>query len=233
MLFIHSRNSRAGFTLMEFLVALFIFALITSTLFGSFSGVFSRATDLERELAFHEMGLICLSHLQRELKEIYVPLPPAYKKPTSDSSPNPYRIVGDVSEIGSQGFGRLRFTPQTELPVDSLTVRPTQAVVYYVAELEDGQKVLKRALRPNDEKMAEFEPHDADVTLCERIAELELNYFNSEGDTQDTWDSESDDQDYATPRAIRISMALGEDPEAATQFETTVVLPVWRNPLES
>lgn len=221
-----------GFTLVEILVALFIFALITTTLFGSFNGVFSRTAELDQELAYYEMGPLCLNHIQRELKEILIQLPPAYKKPTSESTPDPYRLVGGASEIGSDGFGRLRFTTQTNLPMDTQMARPPQVIIYYVDETDDEQRVLKRALRSNEEEKDDFEPHGADATLCEGVLELEYSYIDSEGEIQESWDSESDDQEYATPRAIKISLLLGNQ-VTTTRFETTVVLPVWRNPMES
>ena len=97
-----------GFTLLEILVALAIFALITTTVFGSFNGVFSRATELDADLDHHETGVLCLNHMQRELKEIYIVPSTAFKPPNQDNPQDPFRVVGDLTEAGGESFGRLR-----------------------------------------------------------------------------------------------------------------------------
>ncbi len=217
---------------MEILVALFIFALITATLFGSFDGVFSRSAELDEELSRHEMGVMALSHMQRELREIFVHLPPAYQKPETESTESPYRILGDVADIGGATFGRLRFTSLTQLPIDTQTIRPPKAVIYYVDQADDDRLTLKRGLRANDDEDDPFEPQADDATLCEDLLKLTFSYMDAEGESQEQWDSESGDQAYATPRAIKIDLVLGTEARA-THLETTVALPVWRNPMES
>ena len=223
----------AGFTLVEILVALFIFALITTTLFGSFTGVFSSASDLDANLVHFESGSLCLSHIQRELREIFVHLPPAYQKPGINSEPSFYRIMGSVSEIDGKSYGRLRFTALTQLPIDGRTARPPLAVIYYVDQREDGRLALRRALRANDTADREFEPQTADATLCEDLLEFELAYMDSAGELQKNWDSESEDFAYATPRAIKIALSIGTQEAVAAHLETSVALPAWRPPLES
>jgi len=222
---------QTGFTLLEILVALVIFAIITTTVFGSFNGVFSRAKELDSDLAHHEMGVLCLNQMQRELKEIFIQRPPAFKPPTQEKSADPFRIVGDLSEWGGDSFGRLRFTSLARLPIDSQTIRPPQAVTYYTDETDGDRFVLKRAVRANDDS-DEFEPRSDDIILCEDVLEFELIYLDAEGESSEKWDSGSDDQDYTTPRAIQIKLLLGSQSPTA-RFETTVALPVWRDPVES
>ena len=227
-----SLGRQDGFTLMEILVALFIFALIAATLFGSFEGVFSRSAELDEGLYHQEMGVLALSHMQRELQEIFIHQPPAYSKPEPESPESPYRIIGDESDLGGETFGRLRFATLTQLPMDSQAIRPPRAVIYYVDQADDGGLILKRALRANDDQKDPFEPQTDDAVLCEDLLELTFSFVDAEGENQSQWDSESEEQAFATPRAIKIELMLGTQGRT-TRFGTTVTLPVWRNPLES
>ena len=47
-----------------------------------------------------------------------------------------------------------------------------------------------------------------------------------------SWDSESQDVDYATPRAINILLEVGEEESVSMVFETMVMLPVVREAIE-
>ena len=105
-------------------------------------------------------------------------------------------------------------------------------IVYYADRSEEGLIALKRALRAGSSEWSEFEPKTEDATLCEGLQALEFNFLDEEGDIQESWDSESESTGFATPKAIQIRILAGPE-ETATQFDTTIVLPVWRAPVES
>ena len=117
--FWHPNDPQLGFTLVEILVALFIFAIIATTIFGSFDGVFSRAKELDGQLNSDQGVLNCLHHMQQELQTAYVHLPPAYTPPRQESPISPYHIISDTTVIEGNPFGRLRFTSSITLPIDT------------------------------------------------------------------------------------------------------------------
>jgi general secretion pathway protein J len=60
------------------------------------------------------------------------------------------------------------------------------------------------------------------------VKTLTFKFFDHEGAEHDQWDSESDDVDYATPRAVAIQLEIGT-PSATFEYETRVNLPAFRD----
>ena len=71
----------------------------------------------------------------------------------------------------------------------------------------------------------------SDPVLCENVKSLVFKYYDQEGSEYDVWDSDSADVDYSTPRAIKITLEIGDD-SSFLHFETMVKLPVFREKIE-
>ena len=70
-----------------------------------------------------------------------------------------------------------------------------------------------------------------DPVLCEKIKTLAFTYYDEEGADYEIWDSESPDFKYATPRAIRITLEIGDEEEFQI-YHTKITLPVYRGKME-
>ena len=73
----------------------------------------------------------------------------------------------------------------------------------------------------------EFEESETDPELCEQVREFTLTYFDVNGKEYEEWDSEDDDVEYGTPRAVKIKLALGDE-SAPDVFTTEIALPIYR-----
>ena len=71
-----------------------------------------------------------------------------------------------------------------------------------------------------------------DISERYNLKALTFRYYGSEGEENDTWDSDSEDLGYATPRAIGIKLAIGNN-EKSQEFETVVKLPQFRENIEN
>jgi general secretion pathway protein J len=214
-----------GFTLIEILAAIFIFALVTGLTYGSFEGVFSSADRVNAGSQLYEMGSVCIERMVFDLQDIHVMTYPRYAPPDIDDEPNIYQIKGESAGAAGESFARLRFASLAHLDFRSATQQGIAQIVYYVQETEGDGFVLRRSdhLYP----YPEFEENPLDPVLCEQVRAFELIYYDDEGREFEDWDSESDDYEYSTPRSIRIKLALGQDPNLVT-FETAVTLPLYR-----
>ena len=214
-----------GFTLLEILVAIFIFAVIVTTLFGSYNLVFSNVKNIHEGTALYEMAKNCLNRMVVDLTSAYVSPPSGYTPPEFNEAPDPYRIVGDDSYAGGKRFSRLRFASLAHLPLENRHGGGIAEIVYYVQADDVRGYVLKRAdtLYP----YAPFEEKGIDPVLCEGLKSLFFSYYDHEGNAHELWDSDSDTFEYATPRAIRIRLEVG-DASSALLFETMVTLPASR-----
>jgi general secretion pathway protein J len=223
------KYSTAGFTLLEILLAFLILAIVVTTILGSFNAVFSTTDTLENSSKYYDMARNCLNRMTLDLAALYVSQPPIYKKPEFDDPPDPYRIAGSIADVGGTGFATLRFTSSAHIPLDKSNRSGIAEIIYYVQAKTDGQLVLKRAdhLYP----YPQFEEKGSDPVLCRHVKSLAFKYYNDAGEESDEWNSDTDDNDHATPTAIGIQLEIGNESQSYA-FETTVQLAVHREKIE-
>jgi general secretion pathway protein J len=220
----------AGFTLLEIMISIFIFSIIITTIFASFRSVFFSADKINAGLDLYGMTGSCLNRISLDLSGITIAQPPEYTKPGFDSSPDPYRVVGDQSELSGADFPRLRLTSQSHVPLDGSVHESVAEIVYYVSEDEQNGYQLRRS-----DLLYPYTPPEeqaGDPVLCEELKSLVFTYYDIEGTAYDTWDSESESTAYATPKAINILLEVGDEESITMVFETMVMLPVVREALE-
>ncbi|MDM8523382.1 type II secretion system protein [Desulfococcaceae bacterium HSG8] len=230
------KQETAGFTLFEILIAIFIFGIIVTTIFGSFTAVFSNAEEIDKTTAAYELAKNCLDRMVVDLGSVYISSDTAYIKPSVGSSdtPDPYRIMGDTSYAGTTVFSRLRITSSAHISLENSERDGIAEIVYYVQLMDEDVYVLRRAdsLYPYTRFEGKtFEEKGSDPILCEGIKSLEFIYYDDEGTEYERWDSESDESKYATPTAIRIKLELGDE-FSSLLFETMVKLPIFREKKE-
>lgn len=215
-----------GFTLLEILVAMSIFAIVMGLIFGTFEGVFSNADHVNAGSGIYEMADACIERITADLQEIHVTQQPRYKIPDMDSEPDLYRVEGKNESIGGGTFARLRFASLAHLPISGDAREGIAEIVYYAQEVENGTYVIRRAdrLYPYPE---EFEPDETDPVLCEQVLSFKLIFYDKEGREREEWDSEDDDYDNSTPAAVGVELKLGGE-ETPYDFKTTISLPMRR-----
>jgi general secretion pathway protein J len=222
-------GDRSGFTLLEIMVAIFIFAVVITTVFGSFRAVFSSTDAVSSDVAIFESARICLGRMATDLENLIVSDYPRYRKPAFNDPPDPYRLVGDTTDVAGSSFGRLRFASLAHLSFNRDPRQGVCRIAYYVDQRDDESIVLRRAdhLYP----FPDFEESEDDPILCDNLLALEFEYLNADDEMNDRWDSESDDTDYATPRLVEIRLTVGT-PSRPKLFTTRVSLHVYREATE-
>lgn len=218
-------ESCKGFTLLEIMVAIFIFALVITTVFASFRTVFSSADAVGGDVAVFQTARTCLGRMATDLAAMHVSHYPRYTEPEFNDPEDPYRLVGDATDVAGGSFGRLRFTSVAHLPINRDTRQGVCRIVYYVHQRADDSLVLRRAdhLYP----FPDFEESEDDPILCDTILALEFGYLGTEGEMNERWDSESADTDFATPRLVEIRLTVGT-PSRSKTFTTRVPLYAYR-----
>ena len=110
-----TRCADHGFTLLEIMIAIFIFAIIATTIFTSYSSLLSGNETSDQGTASYEMAKNCLSRMIVDLESIHLTLPPGYSPPVLGEPPDLYRISGEIFDIQGVSFPRLRFTSLAHL----------------------------------------------------------------------------------------------------------------------
>ena len=221
--------SGCGFTLLEIMVAIFIFAVVITTVFGSFRAVFSSADAVGNDVTIFESARTCLGRMATDLKGLMVSDYPRYVKPEFNDPKDPYQLIGDTTAVAGSSFGRLQVASLAHLTVNRDSRLGVCRIVYYVDQRSDESLVLRRAdhLYP----FPDFEESEDDPILCDNILALEFAYLGAEDEISDRWDSESADTDYATPRSVEIRLTVGT-PTRPKPFTTRISLHVYRKTAE-
>ncbi len=214
-----------GFTLIEILVAIFIFSILFTVLFGSFRSLSTSTDTLANGTVQYEMGQHCMSRIVTDIEEMYVKIPPQYKQANLRDSTDPYRVEGSSEFVDGKTVSRFRFTSQAHFSFTNQKREGVAEIVYYVTTLEDGECVLRRAdqLYPYET----FEEKKSDPIICKNLQGFSVTFFNDDGEESDEWDSESSEFHYATPISIQIVLKIG-DKDAPTVFSTRIYVPVHR-----
>lgn len=224
-----SPASRAGFTLLEIMVAIFIFAVMITTVFGSFRVVFSSTDAVSGDVAIFQSARVCMERMAADLTALTISHYPRYTKPEFNDPLDHYRLVGDATVVAASSFGRLQFASLEHLPLNQEPRPRICRIVYYVHQRADRSLVLRRA--DHGFPFPDFEESEQDPILCENILALEFEYRNAEGQMSDRWDSESSETDYSTPRSVEIRLTVGSASRPMS-FTTRVPLHVYRQAAE-
>ena len=219
------RHLNSGFTLLEIVIAIFIFSVIVTTIFGSYNSVFTGAEIINEGVTSYETARTCLNRMIFDLESIHVSLSPQYSPPDFNGPPDPYRIVGSTVNVQTVSFPKLRFTSTAHVSFGGKTESHIAEIVYYVQATDNEHYLLRRA--DNLYPYEEFEENANDPVLCENLKSLTFNYYDREGTEYDMWDSEAEDFGYASPAAIGITLELTSSTDSLW-FKTMVTLPVYR-----
>lgn len=214
-----------GFTLLEILIAIFIFAVVATTIFGSFNYIFSATDAFNGGMAVHETARACLNRMTTDLQSVFVSLYPAYTPPGQDATPDPYRFSSEIGAVGNRSFPKLRFASLAHVAFEKSRPEGVAEIVYYVQPGHDEAFTLRRSdtLYPYQP----FREKNIDPVLCENLKSLTFTYYDADGNDYDHWNSDSDDFEYATPRAVGIQLEL-EGGSFSQNFATLVILPTYR-----
>lgn len=202
-----------------------IFAILITAVLTSFRAILNSAQALQNDDAYYEMGQATLSRMIRDLQSVVVAPELTYKIPEFNDLSDPYRVLGERTALGGGDFSKLRFTSLEHLSFGGNEFAGISEITYYVQQIDTDMVVLKRS-----DRIWPFEPFEEsalDPVLCENLKSMTLAYWDAEGNTNDTWDSDSNEHDYATPRAVEITLTLG-DASHTVSLSTVVTLPVYR-----
>jgi general secretion pathway protein J len=216
----------SGFTLLEIIVAIFVFSILITAVFNSFRSISSGAETLQRGDAFYQSAHDALSQMVRDLESVYVTCPPKYKPPEFNSTPDPYRVSGELSSMAGEQFSKLQFTSFEHIAINGDKSKGISQIIYYSHRVATDQFVLRRS-----DHVWPYEPFKEsgnDPILCEKLKSIQFKYYDAAGEIHDHWNSDSNDFDNTTPRAVEIKLKIGDE-SGSVSLGTIVALPVFRD----
>lgn len=230
-----------GFTLIEILVSISIFAVLATMVYSSLNAVLSKNDAIKESVSAFEMAKNTLNRMTIDLKAAFVEQYPEYQIPGINDPPDPYRFYGEESFAGAERTSRITFAAAGHLPISSDVVSGLARIMYYAERDDDPEEntmVIKRSDIPFPYDIDSGQRHDAihdtapDPVICEQVTSFALTYIDEEGQTHETWDSDSERYRFATPRAVVIELAIAGENQIH-EFFTRIAIPVYRKRLEN
>ena len=216
-------NNSKGFTLLEILVAISIFAVILSVIFASYTGTFRIIEELESQSEIYEMARIAIGRIQEDLESACL-----YKTDETSEPDQTGPFVGEDKEVSGRDADTLRFLSKAHLDLDKEGDTGGIAEIgYYIKEIqeEDGL-VLYRTDTPEFEEAPEEET--GGWILCEGLHSMNFTYYNADGKEFDTWDTEEKTFKDTLPVRVLLELYFLDKlhPEEPLRFETGIALPM-------
>lgn len=215
------RNKVSGFTLIEVLIAIFILAVVLSTVYAAYTGTYRIIRISEYDSDIYNMGRMTL---QRMLQDF--------------SAVGPYNgkfeLVSRPSDMGKQAFPKLVFASTVNLDLGHQENPAGVSTIDYYVE-EDREKegfVLVRVENIHREKLLDdqIDLKKGSFPLCNKVHSLSYKFYDRTGKEYETWDSTADTemQKNRLPAGIAVELNLinPDNRDNPFKFMTKIYLPV-------
>lgn len=194
----HTKRSR-GFTLLELLVAIGIFALVSAIAYGSLARFMDDRVRLDTEHEFWRGLSLAFSRMQDDLSE-------ARERKIRDAigvslQPTQPAFRGQPTDTRSTGLPSLEFTRGGVLTFDSGARSDLQRVAYRLTD--DG--ILKRLVWPVLDPGPETKPQEQ--TLLTDVEDFRVRFYGPNGVWLDFWPAAGNVTDIL-PRGVEITLTL-------------------------
>jgi len=104
----YETRHKKGFTLLEILIALSIFAIVIPTIFVSYTGTFRIINETESQADIYEMARIALERIREDLESACFFFRES-EGPKKGTAIQPYQFTGDHAEIQGRSADTLSF----------------------------------------------------------------------------------------------------------------------------
>jgi len=222
------KNS-SGFTLLEILIAMFIFAIVLSTIYTSYTGTFRIVDETQYQADIYGMARITLERMHEDLESVYIT---QYSEPSesNEEGGGVVEFLGEDKEIKDSGADSLRFISRAHLVFGEEEQAFGKAEIgYYVGENDEGEGLV---LYRTDTPVVAQTPGEGTggSALCEKLLSINFTYHDANGEVYDNWDSAAKMLKEKIPQMVSILLEFvnRSDPETPFKFMTRVALPMGR-----
>jgi type II secretory pathway pseudopilin PulG len=217
-------KTQGGFTLVELLLALLMFALIAGTIFASFAAI---ADGVEKGRQSGEVYRVARGAIQRLMQEIGAAF--QLQVQCLEDAPNYIcePLKGESAEVEGRPRDRLMFLtiPYRRFP-EGTASNEICNVCYSIAENPHRVPALFRyedcAL--DKQERDRCGEKQGPLELTDMVVGLDITYYDAEAEPHDTWPT--DDAKGTLPCRVHVALTLRHPQGHEQVFTTTIVLPM-------
>jgi general secretion pathway protein J len=218
----------SGFTLIEILIAIMIFATLITTIYASYTGTFRVIDETESQAEIYRMARIVMDRMLEDLESVYIQKRDGNVSSEGDSGSS-FQFLGEERDIMGRRADMLRFISRAHTDFSGQNPSYGAArIEYFVRERNDGEDfVLYRNDTPLFAETYHRNEESDGLVLCEGLASLAFTYYGEDGGIFNSWDSTAEGMDHKIPKMVSISLEFQNtvNPELPIQFTTSVALP--------
>jgi len=203
----------------ELLLAIFIFSIVVSTVYGSYRVTFDLVNHTEQKMEVAEKASVVFELITEDLSSLV--------------QMNGGRLTGEQHEDSGMRGDSLSFVSAVHIGLTKRDGPGGYSLVQYSVAVDEDAGLLKLYRSGSPVMPGADGEEDAEARkylLCEGLKEVKFSYFNEEGVESDEWQSQEDEfaaENQVFPVlvvvALQFSKSLGS--EQVSLFTTSVALP--------
>ena len=221
-------HSRAGFTLLEILVAVFIMAMVLTFAFQAYQGIEHAYSRVGSSPSRDRAARIVLDRLERELVGSVL----VQRAEGADPLLHPYFFSAEMRAYAESEGDTVRFVTRTPLRAPASPPVGLEIVTYGAVPSQSGPGlVLLRQAEPLPPQLAKDVVWESPDVVVDNVALFLARYTGEDQQTSESWDSTSVERLDQLPAALVVTVSLWEtdaagQPVAGPEFSRTIDLPV-------
>lgn len=212
-----------GFTLVELLLAIFIFAIVISSVYGAYRFSFSVIHGSEAHLSISRNARVAMERITTDLDGIVA---------------GPGGVLeGERHDQGGKRGDSLAFVSSAHLVLSKEDAVGGYSLIRYFVERDEDKGLLN--LYRSDTVLfpggGDGRSEGRQDILCQGLTEVAFTYLDEEGSEKEEWQSdeggqaakEGETQEPLLPALVYVKLTFAESPdsEGGTVFRTAVALP--------
>lgn len=217
---LNSINQQRGFTLMELLVAMGIFAIVVSVVYGAFRSTFNTVENAEYLMEISGKVQTFFDRIKEDLELVY----------KDDGS----FFEGTEENVDGKRGARLFFVSSADLRLSREQKGGQLVQLGYFSQRNDNTGLLdiyRSEMSISSDKERDYE--DYGLVLCKGVKAFRLTYFGSDENEYEEWKFGNledrfrpvEEGESGYPVLVRIELVFGSpDEEDDILFETSVSL---------
>lgn len=217
-----TKLNNKGFTLIEVVLAVLLFGILSTTLFISYKSLFTAREKVDGKIEIYSQAETALSRIIEDLTNFYCEKRPLFKESDEFDFKSKYFFIAENEFNGKTDSTRLMFTSYSHLGFGN-DKKDTPALIFYYLK----NNILYRGdfTYPYPEEIEEMEK--LSFPLCENVSKFKLFFYDEDEKEDETWNSDEEAFYYATPFYIKLQLGLNSGEETEF-FETKIKPPVFR-----
>lgn len=215
---------KKGFTLLEILVTIALFAAIVAMLYPTYIGTLKNMDITESYATIYHMSRIATERISQDLESACIP----NKGEDLNSDVSKSNIfIGKDSNINGKNADDMEFISEKHLSFNGDQTGGRGLIKYYLKEYEDKDGFI--LYRSDNQELGNKSDDDTDgLMLCEGVNSINFSYQDENGDTYDNWDSTSDSFKGKLPSMVSVELEFIDksNPESPIKFITSIAIPL-------